>query len=100
MSILIRKTDGPAKKPLSIKIDSELHEQLAELRQRAEKHGFSVDATAICVDALERAVRKATRELDELEGGSAGSNDSDSRSDVDDDRKVFGFAETAEDGKA
>ena len=62
MSIL--KPKAPSKTAaMSLRLPSELHQQLQALQDDADRAGFIFDASDVCVKALAAAVKSARAEL-------------------------------------
>ena len=62
------KQKKEAKVSLNIKINPELHEKLREIRARARQQGLIFNVSEETISFLEKRVKRAEKELEELEG--------------------------------
>lgn len=70
-SYLVPKT-WLKQRAMTLRVPLQLHDDLATVRERAERAGFVFDVQTVLVEALERAVRTVGGQLEGLEQGEAG----------------------------
>lgn len=62
MSLIVKKDDAKSK-PFSVRIPAKLAADLDALRADADRLGYTIDASAVVVSALQKAVKQARAEL-------------------------------------
>lgn len=66
MSLIVKKEDTKSR-PFSVRIPAQLASDLDALRTEADRRGYTLDASAVVVAALQKAVKEARSELAKAE---------------------------------